>query len=218
MGGQQCPCKAHSGTRTAAIARLQPGTVLVLLFFLSLPLSLGGDLWRKMHNMFYLPCGSHKIFTSSSHYSQSESRRALEPSLPDMPPPCAAPVQPRGPSVPVPGLDERPVPSWIPHQGPTFPLPALGDTPGFSRSRGVDGTDGTANTFACPSILVAAQGGAASALCVMRTSAMGSRRSRQRGGFTCPQQRVPLTLSCQAPPDSPGVTCASTCFFVTTAP
>lgn len=63
---------------------------MVLLLFLSLPLSLGGDLRRKMHNMFYLPCGNHKIFTSSSHYSQSESRRALEPSLLNMPPPRAA--------------------------------------------------------------------------------------------------------------------------------
>lgn len=59
-----------------------PRAALVMLFFLSLSLSLGGDLWRKMHNMFYLPCGSHKIFTSSSHYSQSESRRALERACP----------------------------------------------------------------------------------------------------------------------------------------
>lgn len=90
-------------------------------------LSLGGDLWRKMHNMFYLPCGSHKIFTSSSHYSQSESRRALEPALPSEPPPCTDPASPGTAAgaavVAVPGPDERPGPRGArgDAEGPSLP-------------------------------------------------------------------------------------------------
>lgn len=84
---------ARPGRALAAVptpySPLRPRAALVMMFFLSLSLSLGGDLWRKMHNMFYLPCGSHKIFTSSSHYSQSESRRALEHGVP---PPCQDPT------------------------------------------------------------------------------------------------------------------------------
>lgn len=84
---------ARPGRAPAAVptpcSPLRLRAALVMMFFLSLSLSLGGDLWRKMHNMFYLPCGSHKIFTSSSHYSQSESRRALEHGVP---PPCQDPT------------------------------------------------------------------------------------------------------------------------------
>lgn len=192
-GGQPCPCKPHSGT-----AALPPSSLTQrwCCSFLSLPLSLGGDLWRKMHNMFYLPCGSHKIFTSSSHYSQSESQRALKPSLPDVPPPMQPWCGRRAPAVVVPGPDERPVLAWIPQQGPTFPPPGLGDTPGLGRSRGGDRADGIANTFARLSILMAAQGEAASTLRMEGTSATGSRSSWQRGGLTCPQQ--PALSPCPA--------------------
>lgn len=48
-------------------------------------------MWRKMHNMFYLPCGSHKIFTSSSHYSRVNHRERSSPCSP----PCHFPVQPQ---------------------------------------------------------------------------------------------------------------------------
>lgn len=102
-------------------------------------LSLGGDLWRKMHNMFYLPCGSHKIFTSSSHYSQSESRRALEPALPGEPPPCTDPASPGTAAgaavVAVPGPDERPGPRGARGDAEGPSLPPGRPPPGLGRWR-----------------------------------------------------------------------------------
>lgn len=139
-----------------------------------------------MHNMFYLPCGSHKIFTSSSHYSQSESRRALEPSLPDLPP-----TSPRSPgsagarTCRAASAGCRPAPPT--HLQPRETPP----TPGSVGSSGGGRINGMANAFACPSILTAAQGGAASSPAVEGTGTMGN---RQHGG---------LTLSHQAQPDVP---------------
>lgn len=52
-----------------------------------------------------------------------------------------------------------------------------------------------ANAFACPSILMAARGRAASTLRVEGTRAMGSRSGRQRGGLTCPQQLAPPSVT-----------------------
>lgn len=114
-------------------------------------------------------------------------------------PTCPLPTQPRhghgAPAVPVPGPDERPAPAWIPQPGPTFPPLALGVTHRLGGSRGGEHADGTANAFACPSILTAAQGRAASTLRVEGTRATGSRSGRQRGGLTCPPQLAPPSVT-----------------------
>lgn len=113
-----------------------------------------------MHNMFYLPCGSHKIFTSSSHYSQSESRRALEPTFPGVPPPRTDPASPGMAAgaavVVVPGPDKRPGPRWctwgcrrtLASTWKTPPGSAGGGRMGSAALAEGDCTDGMANARA----------------------------------------------------------------------
>lgn len=175
--------------------------------FLSLPLSLGRDLWRKMHNMFYLPCGSHKIFTSSSHYSQSESPRALEPSLPDVPPPHAAPGPRRWRCQ---GLASRQHPPGSHSKDPHFHLRPWETPPGSAGPGVVTAPMGQQTPSPAPAPSWPRREG--------QHQPCAQRGHWRRGGVPAHSSLPCFALAHQARPDVPRVACATTWLFVATSP